>query len=100
MGVRTVVNISKTNTVSSESCYCLLMKVLRAESARAVTGRRCPHSWVGLGWAGEDFLARLLFFLRKGPFLGSKKLKNQSEGAKSTDSARSTNGHLIKSRVL
>ena len=29
------------------------LKGLRAESARAVTGRRCPHSGVG-----EDFLAR------------------------------------------
>ena len=34
----------------------------RAESARAVTGRRCPHSG-----EGEDFLTRQpgFFFLRK-----------------------------------
>ena len=31
-----------------------------AESARAVTGRRCPHSGVG-----EDFLARQLFIFAK-----------------------------------
>ena len=30
-----------------------LFKGLRAESARAVTGRRCPHSG-----EGEDFLSR------------------------------------------
>ena len=36
-------------------------KGLRAESARAVTGRQCPHSG-----EGEDFLARRpCFFLRK-----------------------------------
>ena len=33
---------------------------LRAESARAVTGRRCPHSG-----EGEDFLTGQLNFLRK-----------------------------------
>ena len=32
----------------------------RAESARAVTGRRCPHSG-----EGEDFLTGQLNFLRK-----------------------------------
>ena len=32
----------------------------RAESARAVTGRRCPHSG-----RGEDFLSRQPDFLRK-----------------------------------
>ena len=35
----------------------LLVKGLRAESARAVTERRCPHSGVG-----EDYLARQPFF--------------------------------------
>ena len=35
-------------------------KGLRAESARAVTGRRCPHSGVG-----EDFLARRPVFFTK-----------------------------------
>ena len=35
-------------------------KGLRAESARAVTGRRCPHSG-----KGEDFLSRQPNFLRK-----------------------------------
>ena len=34
------------------------MKGLRAESARAVTGRRCPHSG-----EGEDFLTSQPFFL-------------------------------------
>ena len=33
----------------------------RAESARAVTDRRCPHSGVR-----EDFLVRQSSFLRKG----------------------------------
>ena len=36
-------------------------KGLRAESARAVTGRQCPHSGVG-----EDFLARWpVFFMKR-----------------------------------
>ena len=35
-------------------------KGLRAESARAVTGRRCPHSGVG-----EDFLVRRPVFFTK-----------------------------------
>ena len=35
-------------------------KGLRAESARAVTGRRCPHSG-----EGEDFLmGELIFFMK------------------------------------
>ena len=34
-----------------------------AESARAVSGRQCPHSQVG-----EDFLARRLFFYKNGRF--------------------------------
>ena len=76
------------------SLICILSSP-RAESARAVTGRQCPHSGVG-----EDFLACRPFFLQKGPFLGNQKSKNQSEGAKSTVSARSTNGLLTKSRVL
>ena len=67
----------------------------RAESARAVTGRRCPHSGVG-----EDFLAHWPVFLWKGPFLGNQKSKNQSQGAKSTVSASSTIWPLTKSRVL
>ena len=36
------------------------VKGLRAESARAVTGRRCPHSG-----EGEDFLTHQLFFFTK-----------------------------------
>ena len=36
-------------------------KGLRAESARAVTGRRCPHSGVG-----EDFLACRTFLYENG----------------------------------
>ena len=52
------------------------LKGLHAESARAVTGRRCPHSGVG-----EDFLARwLLFFLRKRAFLGNEKSHNRAKG--------------------
>ena len=41
----------------------------RAESARAVTGRRCPHSGVG-----EDFLVRRpFFFLPKTAFFRRRK---------------------------
>ena len=36
------------------------LKGLRAESARAVTGRRCPHSG-----EGEDFLMGQLIFFTK-----------------------------------
>ena len=50
----------------------------RAESARAVTGRRCPQSG-----EGEDFLTRQPgFFLQKRPYLGNEKSKNHSQGVK------------------
>ena len=42
------------------SFYQHLFNSARAESARAVTVRRCPHSGVG-----EDFLARQLFLSTK-----------------------------------
>ena len=63
----------------------------RAESARAVTGRWCPHSGVG-----EDFLVRLPFFLSKLPELGNEKSTNRSQSAKWTVSSRATNGPLTK----
>ena len=42
------------------SFYQRLFNPARAESARAVSVRRCPHSGVG-----EDFLARQLFIFAK-----------------------------------
>ena len=41
------------DNLMSEKCWVKQLSRLRAESARAVTGRRCPHSGVG-----EDFLER------------------------------------------
>ena len=65
-------------------------------SARAVNGKRCPHSGVG-----EDFLVRRPgLFLRKRPIFRNEKSKNQSEGVKSTVLPRAINGSLMKSGVL
>ena len=47
-----------------------LLSSLRAESARAVTGRRCPYSG-----EGEDFVARWPFFYECGPNTGTKSRK-------------------------
>ena len=47
------------------------MSSLRAESARAVTGRRCPQSG-----EGEDFLAHQLFFFMKTAITLDRKVKN------------------------
>ena len=46
--------------LSSPRAKCVGPKGLRAESARAVTGRRCPHSG-----EGEDFLMGQLNFFTK-----------------------------------
>ena len=70
----------------------------RAESARAVTGRRCPHSG-----KGEDFLTgppdfftetAVLVKLRNG------KSKNHLQGGKLTVMVRAKNGSLIKIGVV
>ena len=45
-------------------------KGLRAESARAVTGRRCPHSG-----KGEDFLTGQLNFFTKTAVTPERKVK-------------------------
>ena len=56
-------------------CYVLSSpragpKGLRAESARAVTGRRCPHSG-----EGEDFLMGQLIFFTKTAVTPEQKVK-------------------------
>ena len=48
------------DTLMSEKCWVKQLSRLRAESARAVTGRRCPHSG-----EGEDFLPRQMGPLTK-----------------------------------
>ena len=63
-----------------EWCHCTLIsfilsylsspKGLRAESARAVTGRRCPHSG-----EGEDFLMGQLNFFTKTAVTPERKVK-------------------------
>ena len=64
--------------LSSPRVNCAGPKGLRVESARAVTGRRCPH--IG---EGEDFLTRRLsFFYENGHNSGTKKLKNHPQRGK------------------
>ena len=48
------------DTLMSEKCWLKQLFRLRADSARAVTGRRCPHSG-----EGEDFLPRQMGPLTK-----------------------------------
>ena len=48
------------DTLMSEKCWVKQLSRLRAESATAVTGRRCPHSG-----EGEDFLPRQMGPLTK-----------------------------------
>ena len=62
-----------------------------AESARAVTGRRCPHSG-----EGEDFLTGQLNFFTKTAVTPERKLKNQTQGGKWTVMPRAKNGSLTK----
>ena len=50
---------SKNGVFNSPLAKCAGLKGLRAESAGAVTGRRCPHSG-----EGEDFFTGQLIFLR------------------------------------
>ena len=57
--------------------WVTLLSSTRAESARAVTGRQCPHSGVG-----EDFLARRPGFFTKMALTRKWKVKNRSEGWK------------------
>ena len=52
-------------------------KGLRAESARAVTGRRYPHSG-----EGEDFLTGQPVFFMKTAVTLERKVKNHSQGGK------------------
>ena len=65
---------SKTFTFNIDetilSIYPARAKGLRAESARAVTGRWCPHSG-----EGEDFLMRLPSFLTKTTVTRKRKVK-------------------------
>ena len=76
--------------------YVIYLSSLRAESARAVTGRRCPHSG-----EGEDFLRRQPgFFLRKQLELRNGKSKNCSQGQKLTVMPRAKNGSLTKIGVV
>ena len=63
------------NLVFTRVGQVYLFKGLRAESARAVTGRRCPHSG-----EGEDFLMRrLAFFYEIGHNSGTKSRKIASK---------------------
>ena len=78
---------------SWRALYSFPARALRAQGLLLADG--APT----VGW-GKTFWPIGRVFLQKGPFLGNKKLKNQSEGAKLTVSARSTNGPLTKSRVL
>ena len=50
---------------------CTYPKGPRAESARAVTGRRCPHSG-----EGEDFLMGQLNFFMKTAVTQERKVEN------------------------
>ena len=52
---------------------------LRAESARAVTGRRYPHSG-----EEEDFLTRQLNFFTETAVTPERKVENRSQGQKLT----------------
>ena len=52
-------------------------KGLRAESARAVTGRRCPHSG-----EGEDFLMGELIFFMKTAVTPERKVEKSLVGNK------------------
>ena len=55
-----------------DSSVSLLLSSPRAESARAVTGRRCPHSG-----EGEDFCdASTVFFFTKTAVTRKRKVKN------------------------
>ena len=75
----------------------------RARSSRA--RRACALRTLGLlladgapklGWGKTFWRVGRVFFLRKRPFLGNIKLKNRSEGAKSTILPRATNGPKSK----
>ena len=88
--------------------YIFFSKDYPASAGSARARRACALRALGLlladgaptvGW-GKTFWCIGRFFLRKGPFLGNQKSKNQSQGAKSTVLARPTNGPLTKSRVL
>ena len=70
-------------------------KGLRAESARAVTGRRCPYSG-----EGEDFLMGQLNFFTKTAVTPERKVKNRSQGGKLTVMPRAKNGSLTKIGVV
>ena len=62
-------------------------KVLRAESARAVTGRRCPHSG-----KGEDILTGQPDFFTKTAKSPERKVENRSQGGKLTVMVSAKNG--------
>ena len=53
-------SIAKISLNPSPSVIQPALRALCAESAKAVTGRRCPHSGVG-----EDFFARWPVFFTK-----------------------------------
>ena len=53
-------------------------KGLRAESARAATGRQCPHS----GEGGDFLTRRPVFFYTKTAITREQKVKNCPQGGK------------------
>ena len=55
----------------------------RAESARAVTDKRCPHSG-----RGEDFLSRQPDFFTETAVTPDRKVKNRFQGGKLTVMSR------------
>ena len=63
------------------------LKGLRAESARAVTGRQCSHSG-----KGEDFLMGQLNFFTETAVSPERKIKNRSPGWKLNVMPRAKNG--------
>ena len=68
---------------------------LRAESARAVTGRRCPHSG-----KGGDFLTGQLNFFTETAVTPERKVENRSQGGKLTVMVRAKNGSSTKIGVV
>ena len=72
-----------------------MAKGLHAESARAVTGRRYPHSG-----EGEDFLTGQLIFFTETAVTPERNVKNRSQDGKLTVMPRAKNGSSTKIGVV
>ena len=70
-------------------------KGLRAESARAFTGRHCPHSG-----KGEDFMTGQPVFFTETAVTPERKVENRFQGGKLTVMSRAKNGSSTKIGVV